>query len=143
MKIKITSVLSPELAKHFLDFTSELQDFLSHKLESFDPGVGIAMFMAVFVVVYDDPVVNEKFARRHDQSARFKGLDGNWVRDIEVAVSLRPADVHDVLRSKTEFERLLLDAFVARLERPIKKAPKEFRLEEFLQRMSDALVEFR
>lgn len=136
-------MLSPELSNHFLNFTSELQGFLSQKLESFDAGIGIDMFMAVFVAVDDDPVVNEKFARRHDQSARFKGLDGSWVRDIEVAVSLRPADVHDVLRSTTEFERLLLDAFVARLERPIKKTPKEFRLEEFLQIMRDALAEFR
>jgi len=143
MKVKITSVFSPELSNHFLNFTSELQKYLSQRLEPFDAGIGIDMFMAVFVVVDDDPVVNEKFARRHDQCARFKGLDGNWVKDIEVAVSLRPADVHDVLPSKTKFERLLLDAFVARLERPVKKVPKEFRLEEFLQRMSNALAEFR
>jgi hypothetical protein len=142
MKIKITSVLSPELSSHFLCFTSELQNFLSQELESFDVGIGVDVFMAVFVAVDDDPVVNEKFARQHDKSTRFKGLDGNWVRDIEVAIELRPADVHNVLGSKSKFEKLLLDALAARLELPIKRSPKDFRLDEFLKRMGNALTKF-
>jgi len=37
---------------------------------------------------------------------------------------------------------LLLDALAARLELPIKRAPKDFRLDEFLKRMGNALTKF-
>lgn len=142
MKIKITNVLSPELANNFLKFSSNLQAFLSKKFEEFNAGIEISMFMAVFVVVDDDPFINEKFARQHDQSTRYKGVDGNWVTAIEVAVSISPAEVHKVIQSNGEFERLLLDAFLARLDIPIKRIPKGFRQQEFLKLMNEAISEY-
>lgn len=141
MKIKVTNILAPDLLDHFLSFTSELQQVLAREFEAFDGGVDSVIFMAVFVVVDDDLLVNEKFAQRHDQGSRFKGLDGSWVNSIEVAVSLCPAEVLKVLHSTVEFERLLLGALLARLERPIKRVPKKFNLERFLQLMRNVISE--
>jgi hypothetical protein len=114
MKLRITSITTPEVGEQVNNVTTALEDRLRPFIESREYGGCIREFAVFFVSVDPDTLANERFCIANNRASRYKDiLTGEIVRFVALAVPVDPAIV---LHSSREalpgvLQRLLLDEF--------------------------------
>lgn len=125
MKIRVTSIVAPEVRALVSSVTTGLEDRLSPVVEPNDYGGGIDQFAVFFVSVESDPLENERYCTANNRASRYKDLlTGNTVKFVGIAI---PVDPETVLGSpQAELPHLLEGLLLDELESPAYAMPKKF-----------------
>ena len=92
MRLRITSITTPEVGQLVGNLTTMLEDRLRPSIETQDYGTGIAQFVVFFVSVDSDLLENERYCVANNRCSRYKDLvTGEIVKFIGLAVPIDPA----------------------------------------------------
>lgn len=138
MKIRFTSVCSPEAGALFNPVTVALEDKLIPVFADRMFGDGIDQFVVVVIAVDADRDENAKFERKHHSVGRYKDVrTGDKVRFISIALPFNPDDV--VAMTESELRSSLVAALLQRLKTPDLKIPKPFDYPAFVEQLEQSL----
>jgi hypothetical protein len=125
MKIRVTSIVAPEVRALISSVTTRLEDWLRPAIEPNDYGGGIDQFAVFFVSVESDPVENERYCSANNRASRYKDLlTGEMVRFVGIAVPIAPETV--LASSQDELSNRLEALLLEELESPAYAMPKNF-----------------
>lgn len=125
MKIRVTSIVAPEVRALVSGVTTRLEDRFSPVVEPNDYGGGIDQFAVFFVSVDSDPLENERYCTANNRASQYKDLvTGKMVKFVGIAI---PVDPETVLGSPhAELPKLLEGLLLDELESPAYAMPKKF-----------------
>lgn len=141
MRIRITSITTPNVAEKIRNITVYLEDFLRPILAPKDYGGEVDQFCVIFLAFEVDPSSEETQAyyRGHNRSGRYKDfITGEVVRHVTIAI---PVSIEQVLStSRDELRGVLEDLLMKELASPSYKFPKKFERERLFSDLTDLLA---
>lgn len=130
MLIRITSIVSEEVAPAFRRATCLLEERLAPIFSSRSYGGAVDQFSVVAVCVDDDPEENRRFVVEYDKHGAYRDLvTGARIKYISFALPFRPEEV----RAATDCQLIdeICEKLKSHLNIPAMRLPKGFNYEQF------------
>jgi hypothetical protein len=139
MKLRITSVVAPEVRELVSSITIPLEDQLRPIIEARDYGGGIRQFVIFIVSVDADTIENERYCQANNRAGRYKDLSTEeMVKFVGLAVPVNPQLV--LSSSKEELLKEMKKLIFYELESPKYKMPEKFDMNKFISDLRAALA---
>lgn len=141
MRLRITSITTPNVAERIRNVTVSLEDFLRPILMPKDYGGEIDQFCVIFLAFEVDSSSGETQAYYlgHNRSGKYKDfITGEVIRHVTIAI---PVSIEQVLSaSRDELRGVLEDLLMKELASPSYKLPKKFERERLLSDLTEVLA---